>query len=87
METKSRYEVLAQLEENKRKLIVDRDSLQDEVKKKERVIKIKKRELEDLEEDLHIFIESLEPRKQTIQALIDSVDDGIKRFQTQSTTN
>ena len=52
METKSRYEVIADLEQQKRSLIRERDSFPDKVREMEKEIKETKRELEDNVESL-----------------------------------
>ena len=80
METKSRYEVIAELEEKKRDLIRDRDSLGDELKSKKRSIRDYERDLEDKKEEAKEFEESLEERKETINELIKSVDESLNRF-------
>lgn len=48
METKSRYEVIADLEKQKRILICEKAEIDDEVKIKERIVKNLKRGKEDL---------------------------------------
>ena len=94
METKSRYEVIADLEQQRRDLITQKNSLNEEVLKKEKVIKLKKRqmddlnrqinrELEDLEEDLENFKNSLDEKKETIKELIMSVDGSLEKFNAQ----
>lgn len=91
METKSRYEVIAELETNKRKLIKEKASLEDDLKAKERAVKdmernkadniiIIDRKIEDLKEDLENFKSSMEERKETIAELIKSVDESLARF-------
>ena len=80
METKSRYEVIADLENNKRGLIREREALQNDVIEREKSIKNVKRQLEDMEEDLKVFVSSLDTKKQTINELIKSVDDSLQRF-------
>lgn len=80
METKSRYEVIANLEDKKRELIRERDGLQEEVKKKEFELKQIRRHLEDKEEDLNNFKKSLEEKKSTINELIKGVEDSLERF-------
>ena len=80
METKSRYEVIAELEEKKRELIVERDSQPQLIIVKKRDIKMVQRQLEDKEEDLADFQANLVDRKETIQALIDSTDESLNRF-------
>jgi len=80
METKSRYEVIAELEEKKRELIVERDSQPQLIIMKKRDIKMVQRQLEDKEEDLADFQANLVDRKETIQALIDSTDESLNRF-------
>ena len=84
METKSRYEVMSELEGKKRELIVERDSFKLQMYTREKAIKAQERVLEDLKEDLKIFEDSLKERKETIQALIDSCDDSLKRFEISS---
>lgn len=91
METKSRYEVIADLEDKKRGLIKERDSLNDVLKNKEKQIKLKERqksdtillidrELTDLNEDLDNFKSTIDVKKETLQELIKSVDESLDRF-------
>lgn len=49
METKSRYEVISDLEKQKRDLIKERDALDDKTKEKERQVKNYERKKENLE--------------------------------------
>ncbi len=87
METKSRYEVIADLEKQKRDLIRERDSFTDKVKGKENEIKLLKREVEDAEEDFKHFKETLDERKETIKELIAGIGDSLKRFSTLQTNS
>lgn len=80
MDIKSRYEVISELEEKKRKLIVERDSFPDIIKNKKKEIRLAERELADDKEDLADFEKSVEDRKKTIKELIDSVDKSLERF-------
>lgn len=80
METKSRYEVIAELEEKKRNLIINRDNLPGELKEKEKELKMLKREVEDKEEENKEFEEAIESQKTTINELIKSTDDSLNRF-------
>jgi len=93
METKSRYEVIAELESKKRDLIQERDGLNNEMILKEKELKNTvrtksdqilawDRKIEDLQEDLENFKKSMDQRKETIQELINSVDDSLARFNT-----
>ncbi|HUS51275.1 MAG TPA: hypothetical protein VMZ91_13995 [Candidatus Paceibacterota bacterium] len=80
METKSRYEVVAELEENKRNLIRERDGLDDKLKGKEKELKDLKRRIEDKEEEIKDFKTGLVKSKETFKELIESVNDSLKRF-------
>lgn len=91
MQTKSRYEVIAELEEQKRNLIQERDSLQDQLTNREKSLKKAEREksdtimvidrkIEDMKEDVENYKQSMAERKETINELIKSVDDSLKRF-------
>lgn len=80
METKSRYEVIADLEENKRSLILKRDSLGEKLKQKKKVLKDMKRDIEDKEEEIKDFEESIEDQRVTINELIKSIDESLNRF-------
>lgn len=80
METKSRYEVIAELEEKKRNLIINRDNLPGELQAKEKELKILKREVEDKEEENKEFKEAIESQTATINELIKSTDDSLNRF-------
>lgn len=80
IETKSRYEVIADAEERKRKLILERDGLDKSLKARKQTIKNLKRELEDEEEEVKNFEESLEQQKVTLNELIKSIDESLKRL-------
>jgi peptidoglycan hydrolase CwlO-like protein len=84
-ETQSRYEVISNLEEQKRSLIRERDGLQDRVKEREFEIKQYQREIEDKTENLNEFKKTLEERKATICELIKSVDESLRRISTLQT--
>ena len=83
METKSRYEVMAELENKKRDYILERDSSSLQIAQKEKQIKNAKRQIEDLEEDLDLFKKTKQERESTLTVLINSVDETLKRFQGQ----
>ena len=80
MQTKSRYEVVAELEEKKRNLIRERDSLDKVLLSKKKDLKELKREIEDKEEEITEFESSMEDSKKTIQTLIESIDESLNRF-------
>ena len=91
METKSRYEVIAELEGKKRDLILERDGLNDEAKAKDDALRDLKRQkddtivildrkIEDAEHNFKRFTDTLEERKTTVNELIASVDESLKRF-------
>ena len=80
IETKSRYEVIADLEKQKRTLIVDRDSLDKQLNQKQKELRDLRREVEDAEEDIKNFKDSMASQKETTEALIKSVDDSLNRF-------
>lgn len=85
IETKSRYEVISDLETNKRSLIREREALQNEVKQRELDIKNLKRTLEDKETDLKDCKDSLDGKKDTINELIESVEASLQRLSTMQT--
>jgi len=91
METKSRYEVIAELESKKRELIKEKDTLNDTLKNKERQLKdlerrksdtimVVDRQIEDQKEEIVHFKETMAERKETIVELIKSMDDSLARF-------
>lgn len=80
METKSRYEVIADLEEEKRGLIREKAGFDDEVKRKEKDIKEIKRKLEDKEEDLKDYKDNLEAKREMVDSLIKTVEVGLENF-------
>jgi soluble cytochrome b562 len=80
METKSRYEVIADLETQKRKLIVERDSLNEILTRKQKELKDMLREVEDTKEDIANFEKTMEDKKETIKELISSVDASLQRL-------
>ena len=80
METKSRYEVIADLEAKKRTLIINRDNLPGQLQEKNKELRDLKREVEDKEEEVKEFNEAIGTQKETINELIKSVDDSLNRF-------
>jgi len=83
METKSRYEVIADLERQKRQLIQDKASLRDGLIIKEQQIKELKRQLEDAKEALMQAEQSIKEKEETADLLIASVEDALQRFDLQ----
>ena len=79
-ETKSRYEVIAELEDKKRRMIQERESFPDKIKQENRRIRDAERELADSKEELIEFEKTVEDRKKTIAELIKSIDDSLARF-------
>ncbi len=93
METKSRYEVVAELEAKKRDLIIERDGLEDESIKKADVVRDLKRQkednivafdrkIDDTERDYENFIKTMDEKKLTVDELIKSINDSLARFNT-----
>jgi len=80
METKSRYEVISDLEAEKRRMIVARESLQDNLRKMERSLKEYEREVEDQKKEIENFKENMEEQKNTYNELIKSIDESLARF-------
>lgn len=80
METKSRYEVIAELEEKKRSLIICKDGLGDELRVMERSLRDQLRRVEDQKEEIKNFQEKMDDQKLTYEELIKSVDDSLKRL-------
>lgn len=80
METKSRYEVVAELEEKKRNLIREGDGFNKVLLAKKKQLRELKREVEDEEQEIKEFEDSMEDSKKTIKTLIESIDDSLKRF-------
>ena len=86
METKSRYEVISDLEKQKRDLIRERDGLDDEVKKKERSVKNLERQKEDITLQKKSFDmkqeeqkKSLEREKEEFDFKIENTEDDLTR--------
>ena len=79
-ETKSRYEVIAELESQKMKLIYEKNNADEHLKRKERSLRDTKREVEDQEESIKDFKEKMTANKETNEELIRSIDDSLKRF-------
>ena len=80
METKSRYQVIAELEQQKHQLIIEKEGFGDRLKGKKRQLRDMKREYEDSKEELKEYEDSLTGRKETIKELIKSVDESLARF-------
>ncbi len=80
METKSRYEVISELERDKRNLIIQRDGLNKKLQEKEKELKEIQRDVEDKKEEIKEFKENMEDQKKTYEELIESIDLSLKRF-------
>ena len=79
-DVKSRYEVIAELEEKKRRLIFERESFPDKVRKEKREIRDAEREVQDKQEELVDLEANIEGRIETINELIKSVADSLARL-------
>ena len=84
METKSRYEVMTDLQATKQTLMRQKLDLDQEVLNKERDIKNHKRALEDKEEDLMLFKAKLGDKKVMLDSLIKSTEESIAQLQQMS---
>ena len=91
METKSRYEVISDLEMKKRELIRERDGLKDALRAKEINLKEAERkkvdtivfldrQISDIKEEVAVFASSMTERKETIVELIKGIDKSLDRF-------
>jgi len=80
MEIKSRYEVMSELEEKKRRLILARDGLKEELRLKKKDLRDSEREIEDTKEDIKAFEDSIKEKETTSNELIKSIDDSLKRL-------
>lgn len=88
---KSRYEVISDMERQKRDLIKERDGMSDVLLSKEknlkRLVRDKAdqdlefdRQIEDAKDDIANFKKTVEERKETITELIKSVEESLNRF-------
>lgn len=91
MEVKSRYEVVADLERQKRDLIRERDTLTEQLENKQvELVKLERqkadtivvldRKIEDMTNELTKFQANMNDRKEMIKELIASVDQSLERF-------
>lgn len=80
MNTKSRYEVISELEETKRGLIREKENLGEKLLEKKKQLKELKRDVEDKEEEIKEFESSMKESKETIDTLVKSVDESLNRF-------
>ena len=79
-EIKSRYEVIAELEEKKRSLILDKNGIESNLKYKERQLRDMKREVEDKESEIEEFKADMKKNAETAVELIKSIDESLARF-------
>jgi soluble cytochrome b562 len=80
METKSRYEVISNLEAEKRKMIVAREGLNDKLRQMKKELVESEREVEDLKESITDFESTMKEQKETYNQLIQSIDESLTRF-------
>ena len=83
METKSRYQVILELEDKKRSLIKQRESLDDVEYNKEKEIKYAERELQDMKDDFAQFKKQKKSEKDKYDLLIKSVEHSLEQINTQ----
>lgn len=94
METKSRYEVIAELEDTKRALIRDMADIADTLYKKENNLKVAERnrednirlldrQIDDMKSDIANFKDNMSFKKTTLEEQIKSIDEGLMRFDSQ----
>lgn len=80
METKSRYQVIAELERQRRELMQKKQQLDNELFNKRRGIKELTRTLEDEQEELNELIENRDESRRVIDEMIKSVDQTLQQF-------
>jgi len=91
MEIKSRYEVISDLERQKRDLIQTRDGFKDELIEKQKELTETERtksdqivawdrKIADLKKGIETFKKTIEEKKTTTIELIKSVEDSLNRF-------
>lgn len=81
METKSRYQAFAELEDKKRSLIMQKEELKDRLETMQRDLKEIQRELEDKEEEIRSYEERMEEKKLMIDELIKSTNESLERME------
>ena len=95
METKSRYEVISELEKKKRELIEEKNNFENAIFNKQKMIDGKlegkedtirdmDRDIKRAKEDLEFYKKNVESRKVAISEMITSIDDSLKKFTSQS---
>lgn len=91
METKSRYEVISDLENKKRELIQQKNSLNIELEAKKHKLKqverqksdtvvVMDRQIEDLKDEIKLDNDTMNDQKATIEELIKSTEDSLERL-------
>ena len=80
MKTKSRYEVISDLEQNKRNLIREKMELKDTLKTMKRKLTELERDVQDQKEEIKDFEKDMKARREMIDELIKGVDESLKRF-------
>jgi uncharacterized protein HemX len=93
METKSRYEILKELNDKKQNYIIEKSRIDDVIKAKERKLKQMSRDLEDLKEEIAEMKSKVKEQEKTYDILIAEVEKSIeglthmKESQSQKTKN
>jgi len=93
METKSRYEILKELNDKKQGYIISKSQLKEQVHQKELEVKQMTRDLEDLKEELVHLQSNVKDNGETYDVLIKEVEKSIeglthmKESQSQKTKN
>lgn len=80
METKSRYEVINELEQQKREFLERKQQLKQQLRDKRVHIRNIERGLEDLREEIKEFEQDIPDREIAIDAMIESVNQGLERM-------
>lgn len=80
METKSRYEIMNEMNERKQGLIIKKANLKEELRHRQKEVKAKERALEDLKDDVKAFEESMKEQEQAYDLLIKEVDNSMEKL-------
>lgn len=86
METKSRYEILKELNERKQGFMINKATLHRNLEAQKKALKQKKRELEDFEEDIRVNEARLPEEEKVYDTLIQETAnsiDSLSRMQSQ----
>lgn len=84
MDAKSRYQIISELEEKKRKIIQDKENFELKGNEFERNLKNMRRQIEDYQDAYAEYKKDKDKRVKTFDVMINSIDESLQKINSNS---